>query len=117
MDKARIALAKAMGIHEGVPGASNTAWFGPDNKFVKRTLPNPFTDANDDYAVLEWMRRLDHGAFNETTRHDLEQWDIYCEALCDTAEHSWEYNIGDYARAACKVLDIPLITQQDLSQS
>ena len=51
---------------------------------------DPFTDANDDYAVLDWMRetKIDHTVLTEI-------------------EHEWsmDYQIGDYARAACKVIE------------
>jgi len=59
---------------------------------------SPDTDANDDYAVLEWMRgNLDpveneHGIL-------LEPWAIQLECP------QLEYEVGDYARAALKVLD------------
>ena len=48
---------------------------------------DPFTDANDDYAVLEWMRK-NYGAslFGKHLK--------FC---------SW-YQIGDYAKAALKVI-------------
>lgn len=46
--------------------------------------PNPFVDANDDYAVLEYYRdRL-----------------RFMDKLCMSS-----YRIGDYARAALKVLE------------
>lgn len=56
---------------------------------VNVALFDPFTDANDDYAVLEWLQdgRLDG------VRHGVLGAEMFC------------YQIGDYARAALKVLD------------
>ena len=59
---------------------------------------NPFTDANDDYAVLEWAK----------TQSAQFQHDFQC-ALAELTTntwfraHSWNYQIGYYARAALKV--------------
>ena len=46
---------------------------------------NPFTDANDDYAVLGWMRA--NGGENVIQGYKIN------------------YRIGDYARAALKVIE------------
>lgn len=53
-------------------------------------VPDPFTDANDDYAVLEWLK----------TKKNYSQ-------LGELFEHREiaRYKIGDYARAALKVLE------------
>jgi len=62
-------------------------------------LPDPFTSANDDYAVLEWLRS------------DNDRADAAFEALenmthCPLpSEFSINYEIGDYARAALKVIE------------
>lgn len=56
---------------------------------------DPFTDANDDYAVLEWMRGLGPGAADYGL---FQKWGRQLPALLD-------YQIGDYARAALKVID------------
>ncbi len=54
---------------------------------------DPFTDANDDYAVLEWMRS------------DSNAWEYqYEKELMLTNFQCGDYQIGDYARAALKVL-------------
>ena len=50
---------------------------------------NPLKNANDDYAVLEWMRK---DGPNEAMDHFLF-W------------HPQDYQVGDYARAALKVLE------------
>lgn len=55
----------------------------------------PFTDANDDYAVLEWMRN---------GRHDHPEIWVEFKRL-NTDWLPFHYEIGDYARAALKVLD------------
>ena len=51
---------------------------------------DPFTDANDDYAVLEWMRE----------HNSKEKFD----ALNDLSLMRY-YKIGDYARAALRIID------------
>ncbi len=91
-EAATIRLAEAMGI--------------TFDRAYKEVFPrqyvlgfNPFTDANDDYAVLEWMRSLDN--------NDTQFWQRYCDALRDFPEIGLKpaYQIGDYARAALKVLE------------
>lgn len=54
-------------------------------------LPDPENDANDDYAVLEWILK-DDKPFNMAMIKHLE-WS------------AWEYKVGDFARAALKVID------------
>jgi len=63
-------------------------------------LPDPFTDANADYAVLEWVRtkQIDQSGFAlELERILTQEMDCY-----DMPE--MKYQIGDYARAALSVL-------------
>ena len=50
----------------------------------------PFTDANDDYAVLEFIRG----------EHFVTYFTAYLEH-----EYTQDYQIGDYARAALKVIE------------
>ena len=63
---------------------------------------DPFTDANDDYAVLEWMRENwqgrqgHHGHWHQAAHSLWWRWDEY--------EVMVPYQIGDYARAALKVI-------------
>ena len=52
-------LARAMGwtvdvIDNGF--GCRDYWTSPDGEVTRSQPPNPFTDANDHYAVLEWMR-------------------------------------------------------------
>jgi len=95
----RIKLAEAMGWTWETPGGDELPrWCRPDGSHAspitvcrEKVSPpafNPFTDANDDYAVLEWMRNGDHSLF-VALQLDLTQ---------------AEYQIGDYARAALKVM-------------
>ena len=86
--KDRIKLAEAMGW---TPNRTNEKWTDPatgtsGNRLLD--LPDPFTDANDDYAVLEWMRE------NLTITQRYKFLD----------ENVQNYRIGDYARAALKAL-------------
>ncbi len=71
--------------------------------------PDPFTDANDDYAVLEWAREnlspRKFVKFSENIANlliGLEKKKPF-DALCISL--TTEYKIGDYARAAVLVLD------------
>ena len=77
----RIKLAEAMklpAIESVKKHGMHVGWF------------DPFTDANDDYLVLEWMRETES---------------VYC--AYDEIEHEWslDYQIGEYARAALKVIE------------
>jgi len=79
----KLALAMGWKLIDGVWHGKGSTWdslmFDPEN------------NANDDYAVLEWMRRNDADLFV------LDQ-EITAASL---------YTIGDYARAALKVLNPP----------
>ena len=63
--------------------------------YTSDLLPDPFTDANDDYAVLEWaIKNLDP--------------DAYFSALTDVVGsycYLHEYRIGYFALAALRVID------------
>ena len=97
VNKARIKLAEAMGWLEH---GDNDIWRLPPSKmWVNVTdLPDPFTDANDDYAVLEWMRD-----YTELTHDSDIAWPMI-NALGGTLQIN--YQIGNNARAACKILEI-----------
>jgi len=71
----RIKLAEAMGI------TLHNRW-------------DPFTDANDDYAVLEWLRE----------KNDSPHEYLISQLDYGTRRYKWDYKIGDYARAALKEL-------------
>lgn len=102
-DKDRIKLAEAMGwdIHE-----NGHCWRQrkiPDSLWVNvPDLPDPFTDANDDYAVLEWVRNQVPTNNNgiKWASHDFGWW--FYKHLKDNPA---EYELGDYARAALKILE------------
>ena len=57
---------------------------------------DPFTDANDDYAVLEHFRHKQK-AGGGNYKADLANWIEWT--------YSVDYKIGDYARAALKVIE------------
>ena len=116
-DKDRIRLAEAMGwkriprildpnespmvARTGEPEII-TEWQDPKDKRMWGYLPfNPFTNANDDYAVLEWMR-------TEMLMHDagctFDGFKFILHGLNNEKRHV-DYQIGDYARAALKVID------------
>ena len=99
----RIKLAEAMGwvsddtktVHDlgdGYPTQRTSFhWSHPDHerKRFAHELPDPENDANDDYAVLEWML---------VKTPDASHGRIYLG-------NKWDYKIGDYARAALKVIE------------
>jgi len=73
------------------PGIFNGRhWFN----YYSDKCPDPFTDANDDYAVLEWMRSLEG---NE--KHNFHAPSPMFSTI------PWDYKIGDYARACLKVIN------------
>ncbi len=104
MNDKRIKLAEAMGwdrINYIKRGSSKNRFLSgrgieqPRNgQFGMRQIPDPFTNADDDYAVLEWMRSNDFAFFEEFAQ------EVYA-LLKAVPVH---YTIGDYARAALKVL-------------
>ena len=87
----RIKVAEAMG------GPTWEAYIDPGKHPECIDLPDPFTDANDDYAVLEWVRNQVPTNNNgiKWASHDLGWW--FYKHLKDNPA---EYEIGDYARAA-----------------
>lgn len=102
-DQARIKLAEAMGFIPWRRDESKWQWWeAPDNKRVVglADLPDPFTDANDDYAVLEWFREN----YGPDTREHRIAADFYLAS-------EWglpAYQKGDHARNISKALGIPL---------
>ena len=60
-------------------------------------LPDPLNDANDDYAVLEWMRRGEGDADTYGRFKNIFEGDYI-----DGIARWYLYEIGDYARAALK---------------
>jgi len=87
IDQDRIILAEAMG------GPIWEAYIKPVEHPECIELPDPFTNANDDYVVLEWMRS------------DLNTWKYqYSKELMKTNSEIGSYIVGDYARAALEVI-------------
>jgi len=103
----QIKLAEAMGwtsypVHKGsfADQQGHVTWKSPNPDDGRFNLPDPFTDANDDYAVLEHFRCR------------LGGWDRFQQEMdANFSEHvkksslAVDYQIGDYARAALKVID------------
>ena len=81
----RIKLAEAMEW----TNSHQYRWDGPGDGEYRNDPPDPFTDANDDYAVLEWMRNN----WTITQLYESIDW------------HAVNYKIGDFARAALKMLE------------
>ncbi len=82
-DQDRIRLVKAMNRNQGPLSKMY-------ENIINEPIFDPFTDANADYAVLEWMRNKDDfSAFADQLRH----------------RDRIDYEKGDYARAALKVLN------------
>ncbi len=99
-DKDRIILAKAMGWRENVPPEAAGWWtLGKKTRSLANQKcrvgpPNPEKDANDDYAVLEYFRQQD-----EPIRTD------FMYAMATIGDYALDYKIGNYARAALKVIN------------
>ena len=105
--EARIKLAEARGWRATIPTPSEILGEVPDLVWVKPDggwqyePPNPFKDANEDYAYLEWMRE-----------QPSDKWLIFCVYLKFQLQDRGEdleyiataYVVGDYARAALKVI-------------
>ena len=89
-DKDRMTLAEAMGWAE-----CGKTMGKPPNRLTFSELPDPFTDANDDYAVLEWMRGS----------NSLLNWSDVKDHIFEITGKAWSYRVGDYARAALKVIE------------
>ena len=97
----RIKLAEAMGWRR--INNEDPYWWPPKELIPKGALaydyvgfdqlPDPFTDANDDYAVLEWYRKK-YG----TPSLEADNLEMYLPL-------AFNYQIGDYARAALMVID------------
>lgn len=119
----RIRLAEAMGFEwqstVDQPMNPRGQWLSPFTGWTER-LPNkealpfdPFTDANDDYAVLEWMRPDDWINSVPIKGPEHQAWrDFIFELRLNqrkggrtTSEIGEGYQIGDYARAALAVID------------
>ena len=68
-------------------------------------LPDPFTDANDDYAVLEWMRQT-FNTYEHLTTNQKDTWVEFADALESHPDNGLKacYRVGDYARAAIQVI-------------
>lgn len=101
MIEERIKLAVLMGWKNYLTGSGAAIWEHDDHS-TRLSLPDPFTDANDDYACLEWARAEWNGQGT---------WAEYVAAfnLPDSegfqAITKWHYEIGDYARALLETID------------
>jgi len=104
----RIKLAEAMGwiavtenrwVHEECKGKGPLDWDDRDAKYDFE-LPDPFTDANDDYAVLERMRSDYRWQKFKNELVNARKID----AKWHGSQYTWNYQIGDYARAALAVI-------------
>ena len=93
----RIKLAEA--IFQTVEDGMADVWVVHDGETYPRRF-DPFTDANDDYAVLEWMRTRRDSLLAK----DADAWHKFMAAIHETAFCTSLYKIGDYARVALKVL-------------
>ncbi len=106
----RILLAEFCGY---VPTYDNKAglreeWYAPDGRIVTLDqLPDPETDANDDYAVLEKMREQKRDMFANfywSLQKAAKNRDYANPGARRFAMAATQYQIGDYARAALKII-------------
>jgi len=105
----RIKLALAMKAHRVTchkcKGVSDSTWPGDgcsNCENTGRVWPDPFTSADDDYAVLEWMRRDE---FDPTDKNDLYAEHERQVESDGRTNFAVDYKIGDYARASLKVIN------------
>ena len=101
----RIKLAEAMGWTRSTIG-TEYCWRHEDGRVIGM-CPDPFTDANDDFGVLEWMRQFDLDIYipgDKDNEGAFNKWEGFTMALYECGKDTWEYKIGDYARAALKVI-------------
>lgn len=102
----RIRLAMFIGWTAAEDHSDNPEWRGmafSPNGSGPMSWPNPFEDANDDFAILERMRKLGkkHGVWNYQNADSVK----WMRAISDFCKFARDYQIGDYARAALKVLE------------
>ncbi|MCH8100901.1 MAG: hypothetical protein IIB74_10755 [Proteobacteria bacterium] len=103
----RIKLAKAMfPKHEFDHNHAGDLLMCPAGRWDKdewiRDVPDPFTDANDDYKVLEWMRDRCGCTIESGRPLNYDQWEQFVNAF--PHKSAQDYEIGDYSRAALKVI-------------
>jgi len=101
----RIKLAEAMGWTPQVRDVRvPPVWLSQDGEVSRYLfeLPDPFTDANDDYAVLEWMKSEQ---FYPLEGYDYTEWRVAINNALKL-KTAIDYKIGDYARAALKVIGV-----------
>jgi hypothetical protein len=91
----QVKLAKAMGWRENVYPESAGWWTHDELDLHRVGPPTPLTDANDDYAVLEWAREQGTKFIVLFRRQFFEM----------HRTHPWDYAIGDYARAVLRVIN------------
>jgi len=102
-DADRIRLAKAMGWTLVKGESPIWCWHCGDESCKKFHFcpPDPFTSANDDYAVLEWARTNPEG-FGVCYKG---KWMGFTTFMHMNEQEAHQYHIGDYARAALKVIE------------
>ena len=88
MDTTRLIMA--MGWTPAEDHSNNpewrSMWFSPEGS-GPQPRPNPYKDANFDYAVLEWA---------------YGQGEVFALKFAKHLKNIWRYQIGDYARSALK---------------
>ena len=106
----RIKLAEAMGWKELADREEGwPSWYHDDKPQeecrLTENLPDPVTDANDDYAVLEWM--LDHDGWTYHT-HNI---DIALDHI--GVGDRWAVNTGTWAEVALCLMNGDIETCPD----
>lgn len=94
IDKDRIKLAELIGVFDFAWNRDRCPKGWDDAQVYKLCIFDPETDANDDYAVLEYFR--DEDGFYEALQDVMESDGRGC--------YAWEYKIGNYARAALETI-------------
>ena len=95
----RIKLAKAMKLEIHSRGGDTYPLRKLHNNLMQPF--DPYTDANDDCAVLEWMRNDYRWQKFKSALVNMRK----IKAKWHGSQYTWNYKTGDYARAALKALE------------
>lgn len=111
----RIKLAEAIGwrwydpywVSTGVPphiaaDVEKYAYFGWASETPPDPPFDPFESIEDDFEVLDWMRKQEPAIINP---HKSMSSGTLTEADILMGATQWSYQVGNYARAALKVID------------
>ena len=98
-------LAEAMGWVNSIGPrgfeSHGKGWYSPTCDWSVELSFDPFTDANDDYAVLEWMR----------VKYEPDEIELAFDHI--GYGHRWAYDVGTYAAAALALMGGEIVRCSD----